>query len=297
MSGSLIGVVAAWAQSSDEKPTKEPIASYYMIIFGAQDEQSNPLTSHCFATFIKLIENDADTNREVASMELRHINWFTKRGRQVGAPDGLLTDGVPEPPEPGENLDTTAALENSAQHRLTVYRFGPYEIDEILYQRAVRQIARLEGHAPGQRILYKQLDFGLREGANIVASNCIHAISDIVREPKPLNTGLAFGREAAQMNVLHLRRWIKNPDRVHQDVWERSWKMFWRTGSPPANLRLLDCTVPGIVAQRGSVSPKAAESERRPAEREEWARLAAPPRRGLRVRDALKAMGQRRRAN
>ncbi len=224
-----------------------PVESYYVVIFGAQDERANPLTSHCFATFIKTKRSAASS--APSEVELKHINWFTPRGHESGVPHGLLIDGQIARPEPGENRDTASALTCASRHKLTVYKYGPYEIDPRLYERAVRQIDLLEGRVPGYRVLYKQIDYGLREDKQIVALNCIHAVSDIVREPAPLTTGLAFGKEAALLNLGHLKRWIKDPSRVHTKVWERAWPMLWAHKSPPT-VAIIDCAVPTEWASR-----------------------------------------------
>jgi len=224
---------------ADEPTSAE---AYYMVIYGAQDQQPNPLTSHCFATFIKVTRH-AEGSTE-PRIELKHINWFTKLGHETGVPHGLLVDGQLERPEPGENRDTASALRGAAKHKLTVYRYGPYEIDKFLYQRAVRQIDRLEGRVAGARILYKQLDFGFREEAKIIASNCIHAVSDVIREPAPLTTGLTFGREAAHLNLKHLRRWMKDPTTVHTSLWKRIWSELWSSSSAP-EVSLVECTLAG----------------------------------------------------
>jgi len=235
---SIVVFVLAGGQLAGIRWQSPPAESYYMVVFGAQDEQSNPLTSHCFATFIKL--KRPETGLGQPTIELKHINWFTSKGHECGVPHGLLIDGQLAKPEPGENRDTACALRGAARHGLTVYKYGPFEIDAHLYERAQRQIDLLEGRVPDHRVLYKQIDFGLREGKEIVALNCIHAVSDIVREPAPLSTGLAFGREAAELDLNHLKHWIKDPSRVHRQVWERVWPTLWENESPPT-VALVEC--------------------------------------------------------
>lgn len=212
--------------------------AYYMVVYGAEDGAANPLKTHCFATFVKLVKS-AD-GQGPPGIELRHINWFTRLGHESGVPHGLLNDGLLEHPEPGENRDTVSAFETAAKHKLSVFKFGPYEIEKSLYEHAMRQIDRLEGRVAGSRILYKQIDYGLREGSKIVASNCIHAVSDIIREPTPLSTGLAAGRQAALLNVHHFKRWIKDPTKPHPDVWEVVWRALWRS-RPAPEVKLVDC--------------------------------------------------------
>jgi hypothetical protein len=238
-----------------------------MVIFGAQDQRDNPLTSHCFATFVKLKHDTGGPSEQ--ALELHHINWFTRLGHETGVPHGLMIDGRLAKPEPGENRDTASALRAAKRHGLTVYRFGPYQIDESLYQRALRHIDLLEGRIPGQKVLYKQLDYGLREVDPIVALNCIHAVSDVVRKPSPCSTGLAFGREAALLNLNHLKPWVKDVSRAHPDVWGRVWAALWGSGPSPSVV-LVDCSLqssqaPALAAAKGeehsaSPSPEVGQS-------------------------------------
>jgi hypothetical protein len=245
----VILLTAGGPTEAADPASKSAGESYYVVVYGAEDGTANPLKTHCFATFIKLTNS--------ATIELRHINWFTRLGHESGVPHGLLNDGQLERPEPGENRDTAAAFEMAARHQLSVFKFGPYEIERALFEHAVRQIELLEGRVGGSRILYKQLDFGLREGSRVVAANCIHAVSDVVREPTPLSTGLAAGREAALLNVHHFKRWIKDPSKTHPEVWDRVWRVLWRS-RPAPEVKLVDCTL-------DRVQPRPVTSLRTPA--------------------------------
>jgi hypothetical protein len=232
-------------------PGGGPREAYYMTIFGCQDDYGNPFTSHCFATFVRVRESGQPLARP--EVELKHINWFTPGGHETGIPHGLMVDGKPGDPEPGENRDTACGFMCASKHKLTVYKLGPYEIEKSLYDRAQRQIDLLSGRVPGRKVLYKQLDYGFRENGEVVALNCIHAISDIVREPAPINTGFAFGREAALLNLRHLKPWIKDPSRVHGEVWKTVWAELWRARQAPP-VKIVDVppteTAPGLVAEK-----------------------------------------------
>src|SRR5262245_23163303 len=111
-------LLAARGPAAAAEPTSKPAeASYYMVVYGAEDGTANPLKTHCFATFIKLANRAKETSH--APIELRHINWFTKLGHDSGVPHGLLNDGLLERPEPGENRDTASAFETAARHQLS----------------------------------------------------------------------------------------------------------------------------------------------------------------------------------
>jgi hypothetical protein len=203
--------------------------AYYMVVYAAQEENT-PMTSHCFATFARVIPTGRPS--EGPRVALHHINWFSVRGHRSGETYGVFeNDGRLTHPEPGENRTTREALELVLRRGLRVSRFGPYEIDRDLFERARRQIDLLEGRAPGRKVLYKAFDLGYREGSEIRALNCIHAVSDIVREPIPLRTWLCYGDEAARRVVLHLRRGIKDLAAESPEVWAMIWQATWQ-GSP-----------------------------------------------------------------
>jgi len=119
---------------------------------------------------------------------------------------------------------------------IRVTRRGPYEIDRRLFERAIRQINLLEGRVPGRTVLYKAIDLGYREGAEATVLNCIHAVSDVVREPAPLRTWATYGDEAARRVMLHLRPWIKSPTVEEPRIWEAIWMAIrGGAGAPPTD--------------------------------------------------------------
>ncbi len=202
--------------------------SYYMVIYSAEEGKISE-RAHCFATFARVTwASDAPTPR----IELHHINWFSVRGHRCGWTYNLVeTDGKPTRPEPGENRTTRDALELVLGHHRRVTRWGPYEIKRELYEKAMRQIDLLEGRIPGKKVLYKSLDLGYRDRPETPVLNCIHAVSDIVREPALLRTWMAYGDPAARKVVRHLRPWIKSPAIEPPGLWHAIWEEIWR-GAP-----------------------------------------------------------------
>jgi hypothetical protein len=89
--------------------------------------------------------------------------------------------------------------------------WGPFEIKEELYKRAVAQVERLKK----PNVAYKAVDRRYRGGD---AFNCIHAVSDIDPDAGYLDTGTTYGEAASQLVVEHLRRWIVDPDKVHESI-------------------------------------------------------------------------------
>ena len=89
--------------------------------------------------------------------------------------------------------------------------WGPYEIQKELYDRAVKQEARLSAGD----LLYKAVDTRFRPG---VAVNCIHAVSDIDTDRGLLYLGPVAGDAASFEVVKHLKRWIINPERTYPRI-------------------------------------------------------------------------------
>jgi hypothetical protein len=226
----LIGGTSGGAERTTER--------FYMVVYGAQEAGVCPMSSHCFATFARIIAKN-DTGSEPI-VELRHINWFSRRGHETGLTHVVFEDdGRPVEPESGENRTTRDALFLAHRRGLKVTRLGPFEVDRGLYERARRQIDLLEGRIPGRRVLYKSLDLGYREGPCASALNCIHAISDIDRERGALRTFADYGEGAARRIVLHLGRWIKGPGQDRSQAWALIWQATWRPDAP-LPLRVVD---------------------------------------------------------
>ena len=86
--------------------------------------------------------------------------------------------------------------------------WGPFKIDKELYDRAVKQESRLRSG----RVLYKAIDLRFRPG---VASNCIHAVSDLDTDKALLDSRLRRGDDASRLVVQHLSRWIIERGQTH----------------------------------------------------------------------------------
>lgn len=157
--------VRTQAQEQTQTPPAEPIQvqaqdAYYVVIFGGQRPTfKNPRHSHSFAVFI---HTDALNRTEYFT-----ISW-------------LSVDGIVRPyalhPEAGRNWGLQETLQLCCKNNMQVTRWGPYQINCDLWNRAVRQKEWLESG----NVLYKPADGGSRDGT---ISNCIHAISYMAREP------------------------------------------------------------------------------------------------------------------
>jgi hypothetical protein len=184
--------------SRAREPALEPEVAYYMTIFSAQAVGSRgPSRTHSFATFVKAFGTGEPAKG--FPIEVHTISWM---------PRSLEIVVLRGDPEPGTNLDLQSSLRWAESKKSRVSMWGPYQIDEELFKRAVKQEARLNS---GQ-VLYKANDRRFRPGS---ASNCIHAISDLDLDNGILNTGLGRGDSASSQVAEHLERWMINPDRKH----------------------------------------------------------------------------------
>src|SRR5581483_681827 len=132
---------------------------YYLIVFGAQQNPPNPNYSHSFAIFAKATPTCAGGY----ALQSHLISWMSQ-DLQVRV--GRLYR------VPGANLDleaTFAWLYGTGQR---VSMWGPFEIEQELYGRSLKQLAHLESG----EVRYKAVDTLTPARTT---SNCIHALTDI----------------------------------------------------------------------------------------------------------------------
>jgi len=173
-------------------------SAYYMIVFASQSESNEPRSSHTFATFVKA-RGKHESEEDFRIEEAHTISWM---------PSTLDVVILRLRPEAGANLDLQATLRWADSVGARVYAWGPYQIQEELYERALAQEARLNSGA----VQYKAVDDRFRPGP---ASNCIHAVSDIAGDDGLLHVGRQWGQAASGVVVEHFRRWLIDPERSH----------------------------------------------------------------------------------
>ena len=103
-------------------------------------------------------------------------------------------------PQAGKNLDLVQSLEWAESRHAVVEMAGPFPISEDLYNHAKCHQDLLESGC----VQYKLFDTGYRP----YATNCIHAISDIIVEDGEhpfLLTGTRRGRDAAKNLAVYFR--------------------------------------------------------------------------------------------
>jgi hypothetical protein len=191
----------AASQRQDPPSDPGPPDKFYMAVYAYQTVPNKPRFSHVFAAFVKA----GDRQETAPNFEAHTISWL---------PRSLNILILRRASEPGVNLDLHQTIELGLGHGARVSQWGPFQIKEELYERALVQIKRLNSGAIG----YKALDRDVRPD---VASNCIHAVSDLDMDQGMLMTGLDRGDAAAAAVVGHLRRWIVDPETTHAWVSER----------------------------------------------------------------------------
>jgi hypothetical protein len=189
VAASTLGFFASAARADD---------SYYMLIFAYQGRPNLPRFAHSFAAFVKTSEVK-DVGLDASRIEIHTISWL---------PATLSVEPLRLRPVAGRNLDLLETLQLAASQNADISAWGPYRIQKDLYDRAVAQIDRL---SRGE-IAFKAMDRGFRP---TTASNCFHAISDILDGPL-LDTGTAYGNPASEMVRDHLSGQIIQPNSTYR---------------------------------------------------------------------------------
>ena len=196
----LAGVLLLLAGSAARGQDK-----YYAIIFGEQDGGNRFCEAHTFATFVRV-------RLEVSGPEVvdqATISWLPAAGKVK----------LFKRAERGRNytLEESFALVKPG-HSLA--QWGPFEIQEELFDRAKKQAAFLSSGG----VLYKAVDPFSRPAG--VAVNCEHAVCDIGLRPGEsiIRTGTAHGHHGSRLVATHLRSWMIEPGVSHDWV-NRSLKL------------------------------------------------------------------------
>jgi len=164
---------------------------HYMAIFGSQTEPNLPRNSHTYAVFMRVTDNGSSEEKK-PQVESFCISWM---------PRTLNIVTLRRFPEVGINLTLEDTNRWARSIGANIRMWGPYPVRKELYQMAQQQHARLVQSA----MLYVCLDGAFR-GA--IASNCIHAVSDLDVTQPPLQTGTLRGQGASAAVVQHFQRYI-----------------------------------------------------------------------------------------
>jgi hypothetical protein len=182
--------------------TAQADESYFMIVFGQQSGTNQLELTHTFATFVKATGKGADKAKY--AIDSHTISWMPRS----------LDVKFLKRAEEGVNLDLKESLRHAKAVKADVSMWGSFHIKKELFERALRQEARLK---KGD-IDYKTLDIRVRHDT---AMNCIHAVCDIDMDKGLLATGTASGNDASLMVLKHLSRWIIDYDETHEWIGRR----------------------------------------------------------------------------
>jgi hypothetical protein len=190
------------AVGGNVKETARAKDSYFMLLLSQERDPLAPRFSHTYASFVHARRAAGDNDYR---LETHSISWLP----------ATLDIRLLRRPEKGVNLGLKASLDLSKSLDTRISMWGPFQIQKELYDRAVRQEARLKRG----EILYKAVEGAFRPERQAV--NCFHAVSDIDTDRGLLETGTAHGDAATEMVAQHLRRWIIDPERTHDWVADR----------------------------------------------------------------------------
>ncbi len=171
---------------------------YFVIIYGATHRPNMAQLSHTFATFIKA--SGSGENLAAWALESQTISWLPQS----------LEVRLAALPEPGRNFGLHETMRWALASADQVDLWGPYEIQKVLYDRALVQIGVLDS---GQ-VKYKAVDSGFRSSR---VSNCIHAVTTVASGYRTRIVSPAWGQAASYYVSLRLYPWYINPCRTYPE--------------------------------------------------------------------------------
>ena len=151
LGGLLMGLVPNLAWGDDRQ---------YVLIFGAQPTPKVIKASHTWATFVRVIQDDA--NPANVQLFAHTISFY---------PADLDVRPLAARSEPGVNLDLTTTLALMRQNNADTTVWGPFLMRPGVYQRSVEVWSKIESGA----IEYRAIDTFRKE----VVSDCIHAVTAV----------------------------------------------------------------------------------------------------------------------
>ena len=160
--------------------------------------------NHVFATFMKAHPLKFDLS-EMSEAEVAVISWLPKDGS---------TDARNRV-QAGRNFSLDETIDRARQLGQKITIFGPFRIQESLYQKSLRQQDRLESGS-----IHFRRDLG--EGRELGTSYFgVTAISDIIADEGllPLGSASIPGDKAARLILQRWKSLIKSPDKIYENAW------------------------------------------------------------------------------
>ena len=104
-------------------------------------------------------------------------------------------------PEPGRNWGLGETIRDALDHEERVSLWGPYRIEPELYRLALERKAELDSGC----VEFKSIDSGWPTDR---ASNCIHAVADVVGGSRVRIASPGWGETASYAVLMRMRPWI-----------------------------------------------------------------------------------------
>ncbi len=133
---------------------------YYGLIFGSQSSPKLLRYTHTWVTFVRVVGEGTDPN---GYQVFQHtISWL---------PETLNVRTWNPIPERGVNLDLYRTLDVVYRNHESVTLWGPFVIEQPIYERSLRVLQILESGA----VEYRAIDTSM----NLLVSDCIHAVAAV----------------------------------------------------------------------------------------------------------------------
>lgn len=172
--------------------------SYYVLIFSWQRGTTHVRCTHTFATFVK-VTADGSSNGSCL-LEAHTISWLPEK--MDVHPWRLLC-------QRGRNFDLETSLDYAFSHQNQVCLWGPFQVRRELYELGMKQIVRLEQGT----LQYKTIDTGYPCS---LASNCIHAVTDLIPARRRIRlSSPGWGEGASKAVAVQLKPWMIDACTTH----------------------------------------------------------------------------------
>lgn len=195
----LLGLVV-FSLAFSARPARAEVR-YFAMVFGSQSHPKLLRYTHTWATFIRATGEGPDVSKY--ALEVNTISWLP----------ATLEVKVWRPwPEPGVNLDLYQSLRAVYAHRESVTMWGPFIINEEIYNRSLGVLRIIASGAPQ----YRAISFP----RTLLISDCIHAVAAVDpvfgRDHYPL---IRIGKPASR----YIARQVMTRSPIDQTLYDNSW--------------------------------------------------------------------------
>jgi hypothetical protein len=175
---------------------------YYVTVFGSQTTPADPNYSHTFAAFVRA-SGEGSCPDSFTVEDCFCISWL---------PANLIVRTRSLLPECGHNFGLHETIRYVLKNDEHISVWGPYRIDQKLYDNARRQVGVLQSG----EVRYKPVDSGYPTDR---VCNCIHAVSSCAEGYRLRILSPGFGDTASWVVTQRFRPFIINTDETHEWVY------------------------------------------------------------------------------